>query len=63
MRANPKIREMLREKKIPYWRLGEELGVSEQTVLRWMRTPLCDWKLDAINKAISRICSGGESDV
>ena len=63
MKANSKIREMLRAEKIPYWRLGEELGVSEQTVLRWMRTPLCDWKLDAIDKAISRICREGESNV
>lgn len=58
MKANSEIRETLKQNQIPFWRLGEELGVSEQTVLRWMRTPLCEWKLEAINKAVCRICEG-----
>ena len=58
MKANNEIREALKKNGIPFWKLGEELGVSEQTILRWMRTPLCDLKLEAVTGAIGRICEG-----
>lgn len=37
---NAEIREEMKIKKIPQWKLGELLGVSENTVNRWLRTEL-----------------------
>lgn len=39
-KANKEIRNLLKEKHVPFWRLAEALDVSEGTVIRWMRTPL-----------------------
>ena len=37
---NIEVRTALKEKKVPYWMIAEELGVSENTVTRWMRHEL-----------------------
>ena len=39
-KENVEIREALKAKKIPYWRFGEKLGVSDNTVQRRLRREL-----------------------
>lgn len=39
-KANMKIRLALKGKDIPYWQIARKMGVSEQTLVRWMREPL-----------------------
>lgn len=38
--ANKIIREELKEKKVRHWELAHELGISEQTLVRWLRFEL-----------------------
>lgn len=36
-KANAIIREELKEREVRHWELAHELGVSEQTLVRWLR--------------------------
>lgn len=36
-KANAIIREELKAKGVRHWELAHELGVSEQTLIRWLR--------------------------
>ena len=58
--CNLEIRRRLRAEAIPLWKIGDELGVSEITVCRWLRKPLDADKAKRINAAIAAIVEGGE---
>ena len=58
-KANEELRKELRENHIPFWKLGEALGVSEQTVVRWFRTPLSAERKLKVNVAIYEISTRG----
>jgi len=50
-KANKIIREELKERGVRHWELAHELGVSEQTLVRWLRFELSDDKqLDMLMK-------------
>lgn len=53
--ANAEIRKTLKEQKIPYWKLGLEIGKSENTLIRWLRLPLSEEREKMIFKAINKI--------
>ena len=40
--ANKIIREELKERGVRHWELAHELGVSEQTLVRWLRFELSE---------------------
>lgn len=40
MKANQSLRDKLKESGICYWQLAEYIGVHENTIVRWLRTPL-----------------------
>lgn len=40
MKANQKIRESANRKGVKHWQIAEYLGISEQTIMRWLRAPL-----------------------
>ena len=47
--ANKIIREELKERGVRHWELAHELGVSEQTLVRWLRFELSeDRQLDML---------------
>lgn len=52
---NEKIKVMLKNNGIPYWKLADELGVSENTVMRMMRKPLSEDKATAVKAAVLSI--------
>lgn len=53
--ANMEIRKILFERGVAYWQVAKVLGVSENTIGRWMRTELdADMKKVFIN-AINRV--------
>ena len=58
-KANEELREELKKNRIPFWKLGEALGVSEQTVVRWFRTPLSAEKKLKVTVAIYEISTRG----
>lgn len=40
MKENEKIRKAARTASVPLWRVAAKLGVSEGTLLNWLRFPL-----------------------
>lgn len=47
------LRLLIRMKQIPIWKIAENVGVSEMTIYRWMRTYNAEHHkkiMDAINK-------------
>ena len=47
--ANKIIREELKERGVRHWELAHELGISEQTLVRWLRFELSeDRQLDML---------------
>lgn len=55
--TNAEIRAMLKDEKIPYWRIGDKLGVHENTVIRRMRHELSQAEKQNFIKAIDEIKS------
>ena len=53
--ANGDIRQWLKEDNIAFWRLAEKLGVSEGTVVRWLRTELSEQKKEKIIQSIEEL--------
>lgn len=60
MKANQKIRKYAKEKGVKHWEIAAYLGISEQTILRWLRTPLPPEKETAIQEAIDLIARGDQ---
>ena len=49
--ANKIVREELKSRGVRHWELAHELGVSEQTLVRWLRFELDeDKQLDMLTK-------------
>ncbi len=49
--ANKIVREELKSRGVRHWELAHELGVSEQTLVRWLRFELDeDRQLDMLEK-------------
>lgn len=53
MKENQKVRKAARVAGIPLWKVAASVGVSEPTLMRWLRFPLPKDKEDQIMKAIS----------
>ena len=50
-KANTIIREELKARGVRHWELAHELGVSEQTLVRWLRFELSeDKQMDMLEK-------------
>ena len=56
--ANEKIKSILKERKIPQWRIAVELGISEATLTRWLRVELTPDKQGLLIAAVQRIARG-----
>lgn len=55
MAANNEIREKAKKAGVKHWQIAIQLGVSEQTLVRWLRTPLDECKMQKIAAAIECI--------
>lgn len=60
MGANVRVREAAKKAGVRHWEIALEIGVSEQTLVRWLRTPLDSDSERKILAAISKI--GGEKN-
>ena len=50
-KANKIVRDELKARGVRHWKLAHELGVSEQTLVRWLRFELSeDRQLDMLEK-------------
>lgn len=55
MKENSYIRERARAAKVPLWRIAAFIGISEPTLIRWLRFPLPPDKESRILEAISEL--------
>ena len=55
MIKNDEIRKRIKLKHLTQWRVAMELGVSEQTFIRWLRTELPEEKKAARLAAIDKL--------
>lgn len=55
MKENKKVREAAKVNGVKHWQIAAKLGISEQTIMRWLRMPLSHEKELAILKAIEVI--------
>ena len=54
-KANENIRQAAKNAGITFWRIAADIGVSEQTLVRWLRFPLPEDKEQLIMGAITRL--------
>lgn len=55
MAQNVVVRNKAKEHGVKHWQIAVELGISEQTLMRWLRVPLSSEKENAILEAIQSI--------
>jgi len=55
MKCNENVRRAARIERIPLWKICLEIGISEPTMSRWLRTPLPEEKEKRIMKAIEKL--------
>ena len=60
MKNNIQIRGDLRAAKIPLWRVADELGCSESTVLRRLRHELSPEDRQAFQNVLDRLRAGSK---
>ena len=59
MKANQTIREAAKRKGVKHWQIANYLGISEPTIMRWLRFPLSPEREKAIMEAIEVIAKEG----
>ena len=59
---NRDVRRAARAAGVPLWKIARQLGVSEPTMTRWLRTPLSSEKREAVLGAISELEEEGNGD-
>ncbi len=55
MVANQTVRDAAKRNGVKHWQIAEHLGISEPTIVRWLRLPLSPEKEQAILEAIKAL--------
>ena len=58
MKENQEIRKAAKSAGVPLWKIAAELGISEPTIIRWLRFPLPAEKEKRVMDAISILSQG-----
>lgn len=59
MNQNIDLRLYAKGKGVPLWLIAKEMGVSEPTILRWLRVPFSQEKADEFRAIVDKIAKGG----
>ena len=59
MKANQKIRDRAKAAGVRHWEIAEYMGISEPTIMRWLRVPLSPEREKAILEAIKALTKEG----
>lgn len=59
MKENQTVREAAKRKGVKHWQIAEHLGISEPTIMRWLRIPLSPEREKAVLEAIEEIAKEG----
>lgn len=62
MERNERIKKMLKKKRIYLYELAATMGISESTLIRWMRVPLTDEHFNRLMAALQTMKGGREDD-
>ena len=54
-KANADIKALMKERKVCQWKVALTIGISEQSLIRWLRTELPEEKKTAIVAAIEQL--------
>jgi len=63
MKLNESIRRAARTEDIPLYAIANEMGISESTIMRWLRFPLAPDTENRIMMAISKISKEKNNEV
>lgn len=55
LRANQELRDAAKNAGVKQWEIAAHLGISEPTLVRWMRTPLSADRESAVLRAIAEL--------
>lgn len=55
MKANQTIRDEAKRNGVKHWQIANYLGISEPTVMRWLRIPLSPEREKAVMEAIEAL--------
>ncbi len=56
--ANERLRETMRAKNVPLWKLAKQIGIHEITLQRWLRLELDAEHSKRVNDALNEIIEG-----
>lgn len=59
MKENQTVREAAKRNGVKHWQIAEHLGISEPTIMRWLRIPLSPEREKAVLEAIEAIAKEG----
>ncbi len=62
-KANTIIREELKARGVRHWKLAHELGVSEQTLVRWLRFEMDEDKQFDMLEKIETVAKRKENNI
>lgn len=58
--ANKQLRNYMKQHNVPYWRLAVAFGVTEQTIIRWLRIELTDAQREVFISKVNQIIKAQE---
>lgn len=58
MKANQTVRDEARKRGVKHWQIAQKLGISEPTIMRWLRTPLTPEREKKVLSAINEVAKG-----
>ena len=56
---NNDIKDIIKQKGIKQWQVAEKIGISERTLIVWLRSELNDDRRQKIEKAINALATRG----
>lgn len=59
MKANQTIREAAKRKGVKHWQIAKYLGISEPTIMRWLRVSLSPEREKVVMEAIEALAKEG----
>lgn len=59
--TNQEVREVMKDKKVPIWKIAQKYGVSEMTLVRKLRIEMDDADKEKMIKAINEIAGSEQS--
>mgnify|MGYP000029590024 FL=1 len=60
--TNEELKQKIKESNLYQWQVANAVGVSEMTLIRWLRTPITKEHAEQVNAAIEFLKAGGLSE-